>query len=309
MYPPTVVARVVYAPVSEHLAYSRRGVAKSSLRRVVYGARVYAPISVTIAPSRLPQTTSRLAPPTVVAKVIYAPVSQHLTYSRRGIPKSSLRQIIYGARVYAPISVTLAPSTRGLAKSLLHGVVIESVFIRPISVTLVQITPPRTIARLVPPEVVSPFVIPTITVWLAPAIKTQTISRLPLNLGGTPPFRPIKVTLARITPPPTRPVLFPPAVIGAGIYFRGILTHLAYSVRGKPIHRLTETDIVITQCYGIVCGTDSAAQVVGSDSGPLVTGSDTANATVKGSDSSATVTGSDEADGNVKGSDERREGC
>ena len=165
------------------------------------------------------------------------------------------------------------------------------------------------VARLIPPTVVSPFVIPTITIWLAPAIKTKTISRLTLAVEGIAPHRPIKVTLARITPPPTRSILFPPAVIGAGIYFRGVLTHLAYSVRGKPFYRLSLTKNVITQCYGIVCGTDSAAEVRGSDSGPTVTGSISADATVKGSDYAAKTTGSDEASSKVKGSDERREGC
>jgi hypothetical protein len=248
--PPVVVRYFQARPTAVHLAYSRRGKAKPRLPLVIYGARVYAPISVTLAPSRFPKPKSRLSAPTVVTRLVARPTAVHLAPSSRGKAKPFLRTVVYPARVYAPISVTLAPSRF-----------------------------PRPKSKLQPPAVV------------------QVTYEAPFSS-----------TFVRIRPPAVHSRLAPPAVVGDGVYFRGILTHLAYSLRGKTMHRLTQTQIEVVECYGTVCGFDFAAEVCGDDESATVGGITTA-ATTSGSTRGSTVGGATSSGGSVTGGDSKREGC
>jgi hypothetical protein len=115
-------------------------------------------------------------------------------------------------------------------------------------------------------------------------------------------------TFARIRPTAVFSHLKPPTVVGAGIVFRPVLTHLAYSSRGIP-KSLLQPPAGVRQCWGTVVGFDFAPSVCGSDEGAVVTGTTSANQAVSGSDSGATVTGTSAASGTVSGGDTKREGC
>lgn len=271
------------------LAYSLRGKPKSKLRPpvVVTAATPYFRREpVALAPQRRGKAKPFLNPPVVVGAFSARPVAVHLAPSRFPTPKSSLPQVVYAARVYVPIQVTLAPAPR-------QGR-------RPIWV-------------LQAPTVVRPrFVAVPIQVTLAPSHRPKpgfVVTHAPV---AKPPFfaAPISISLARITPPKRFYRLSPPALVGAGIFFRGIQTHLAYSLRGRPIYRLTLTEVQITECYGVVsCGFTFAAEVCGEVTAATVTGATSSGATVSGGDTAATAEGASESRGTVSGRDEQREGC
>jgi hypothetical protein len=279
---------VVYAPIRTHLAYSRRGAPKSFLPQ----ASLYAPqpkaeydIKVTLAPQRRGKPKSFLRPPTRVnaATPYFRKLPVTLAPQKRGRPMSFLRPpTVVQYFVARPTLVSLAPSRFPRPKSRLFGYVVAARVFAPISVTLAPSRFPTPKSRLLPPAVVTAaFIQINPTVWLV-----------------------------KITPPPVRSRLSPPAVVGAGVYFRGILTHLAYSVRGKPMYRLSFTAIAVEECYGDpMCGFDFAADVCGADGAATTVGSTAVTDNVSGSDVAATVEGASASSGSVTGDDARREGC
>jgi hypothetical protein len=270
-----------------------------------------------------------------------------LAYSLRGQPKSKLKPptVVTAPSPYLrPIDITFAPQSRGKAKSFLRPpAVVGPVLAPPIVVKLARIRPPAVHSKLRLTEIVSTAVElsgpkitlvrirPPRTEWfLRPPVAGAAVLTAEYDLKITlapqrrgrpiyelrPPtvvyeariFEPIRVTLARITPPPVHSILRPPAVVGAGIYFRGVLVHLTYSLRGKPKSKLSFTERQIEECYGTVAGFDFAPEVCGDDEGAVVGGSDTGDM-VCGSDSAATIEGATASSGSVTGGDEKREGC
>lgn len=94
----------------------------------------------------------------------------------------------------------------------------------------------------------------------------------------------------RIKVPVGNTGLAPPAVVGPGIYYRGIQVHLVRIVPPPTISFLKPPTVLLpVSPGGDVCGDDTAA-----DSG--VCGSDT---------SESRITGSDSAVGDVCGNDEQ----
>lgn len=266
------------------LAPQRRGTPKSKLRppTVIRAATPYfRDLPITLAPQARGKAKSFLRPPVVLRQFSAAPIHVTLAPQRRGAPKSRLRNYVVAARVFAPITVTLAPQPKPRTKSRLFGyIVVAPALARPISVTLAPQPKPRTASRL------RNYVVPDFVA------------------------RPVSVTLARITPPPVHSRLRPPAVIGAAITYRGIQVHLAYSVRGKTMSRLSFLEGAIVECYGdAMCGFDFAADVLGSDTAPTALGTTAAGSNVRGTDVAPTVEGASAASGSVSGDDERREGC
>jgi hypothetical protein len=331
-------------PLFITLAPQRRGKAKPFLRQTIYAARVYAPITVSLAPSRFPQPRSILRKPAVVAPVLARREIIWLAPQRRGIPKSILRKPAVVAPVLAQpivvtlarirpvrtqavllpptvvgqfaaraIEVTLAPQRRGVAKPFLREVIYGARVYAPIRVILAPSSrldrAPH--SRLAPPTVIGRFIARPPIVHLAPSRRSKpgfVVTHEPVRRAAFV-AAPVRVTLARIKPPKRFYRLSPPAVVGAGIYFRGLDVTLAYSLRGRPMHRLTLTATSIHECYGTVsCGLTFAAEVCGEVTAATVTGI-TSGATVTGGDSAATVEGASEARGTVSGRDEQREGC
>lgn len=187
---------------------------------------VATPIKVTIVRIRPQRTLAGVRRPRWIgAGIYYRGVLVRLAYSRRGVPRSVLRP----------------PASTAVARPA-----------RPIQVTFARRLPAldrRPRSRLSPPLVVNPgptYVGPAVRLT-APAGPVEAYwERRPKSKLGTPKVltttfvaSPIKVTLVRITPPRTLAGVRRPRWIGAGIFYRGILTHLAYSKRGRPKSRLS----------------------------------------------------------------------
>jgi hypothetical protein len=179
------------------------------------------------------------------------------------------------------VRVHLAYSVRGNPQSRLQPpTVVASVLASPVRVTLVRRPTPTVVSRLIPPAV--------------PAVLKAEHGSL--------------FAFARIRPVAVHSLLKPPTVVGAGIVFRPVFTHLAYSSRGKPMFLLGPMGEG-QQCFGAVTGFDFAPSACGFDEAAVVTGSDSTSHVVTGSDFGATVTGTSAAGGTVTGGDTKREGC
>jgi hypothetical protein len=304
--------------VRVHLAYSLRGKPKSILRP---------PAVIDTRPQAFYLTTS-------------------LTYSSRGTPKSVLRftAVVDSPQFDSTLLIHLAYQSRGAPKSFLKPPTVvtpATPYLRAVKTTFVRIRPvptlhvvrrpvdlvdrddlgfvrthlaysvsgkPMSFLRL--PTVVFPFVArPTeITVVRRPTPKVVSHLVPPAVTVARKAQFEATVVFARIRPVAVHSRLKPPSVVGAGIVFRPVLTHLTYSSRGKPMFLLTPMGEG-RQCFGTVTGFDFAPSVCGFDEGAVVTGSDFTDHVVTGSDSGATVTGTSAANGTVTGGDTKREGC
>lgn len=317
LYPP--VPPETFRGIQVHLAPSFRGKPKPFYVRTPI-ARLAVELSgpeITLVRIRPPKTLSFLREPVRGAAQPKAEYDLKITLApqRRGKPKSFLRPpaVVRAATPYfRDLPVTLAPQKRGQPKSFLRPPVVVQYFVaRPTLVSLAPSRFPRPKSRLfgyvVPARVFAP-----IRVTLAPSRFPTPKSRLLPPAVVNAAFIQISPTVqfARITPPRVHSRLRPPAVVGAGVYFRGILVHLAYSVRGKPKSKLSYTAIAVEECYGdAMCGFDFAADVCGFDTGTAVIGSTSTNDVVGGTDAGATVEGASAPSGSVTGDDARREGC
>jgi hypothetical protein len=251
LFPPIipVSAQVFFGP-DVKLAASKRGAPKSDLHSpAVIGSGLVNPgLRVKLVPllGRVPDTKSRLSPPTVVtAPTVFTGPKVELAPSRRGAPKSELRPpavvgagiSFYGPKTrlfplgiprqqaksrlapptavapagafYGP-TVVLAPSKRGVPKSHLFSpqVVFTAVELSGPKITLVRIRPPRVLSGLGRAAVTDQTQGPHGGVMqsLAPSFRGRPQSRL-----------------------------FPPAVITSVVQiFYGPQTSLAYSRRGAP---------------------------------------------------------------------------
>ena len=192
------------------LAYSRRGVAKPQLKPTIVpvvfapfrgivvqyvrtprnatrtmagvrapvfiGAGVYfRPILVKLAPSRRPQTVSKLRPPAVVTQVVvqvyYGPKTPFVRI--RPVPVRSFLRPPVIPPVARPVDVTLAASRRGRAVYRLQPptVVFLAVEIYGPTVQLAYSVRKRGVADLRPPTVVD------VRVYSGPAVSSRTPSR------------------------------------------------------------------------------------------------------------------------------------
>lgn len=224
LQPPAVVGDGIYFyPVAVRLAPSsdipqrRRPDSKLYPPAVVQavGTTFVGPI-VHLAPSSRGIPKSELRAPAVVgAGIVFRPVKVWRTYSRFGKPRSILRVGIVGKAPFRPVKVWLTrldltrrqphPKLRAPAR------VGAGIVFRPLDVTLAPSTDiprrRRTVADLKPPTVVNrpPAFLPSEIVALAPQSRGAPYSRL-----------------------------FPPAVVGAGVYFYPVRVKLAASSRGVP---------------------------------------------------------------------------
>lgn len=329
------------------LTYSSRGKAKSFLYPPTVVAPVLArPIVVALVRIKPPPTFSIPPAPVVVFAATPLPtLLVHLTYSRRGTPKSllgnpgqftpqpqadttllvhlapshrgrtmsRLRPPTRVAPVLAsPIQVTLAPQRRGKAKPKLRQVIYPQRQLANLTVTLAPSSrlARRTHARLRPPTVVAPILAQPVAVTLAPQRRGRpTYFLTPPTVLNIPVVHEAIVKFARIEPPRTHSILRPPAVVFPAEFFTGPQVTLVRIRPARTHSILRPAAITVEICFGhVVCGFDFAATVCGTDVGATVTGSTTA-AEVCGDDSSATATGASAPGGSVTGDDERREGC
>lgn len=269
-------------PLFVTLAPPSRGRAKPFLRQTIYGAKLYAPISVTLVPSRFPIPKSVLRKPVVVQTFRVPVIATTLVRITPPPVHSALRKPtdLVDAQDLGFVRVHLVPSRFPIPQS-----------------------------RLFPPTAVDTFTVPVVSVTLAPQARRKTVSRLLPPAVVTQQFasREIQVSFVRIRPRRTTWLLRKPVVVGArlDVYF-GPTVKLALSRRGKPFSFLG--GIVYKTCYGTVVGIDTAATVCGDTFAATVTGSESA-ATVSGTTSAATVEGTTSSRGTVTGGDTQREGC
>lgn len=279
---PVVVQAFIQRPLAITLAPQSRGVPKSTLfpPTDTRGLEDQGKVETTLVRIRPVRTISSIKPPTVVRYFVARPTS--ITLADPGKPRTR--------------SLLLPPAVIGIRP------------FRPLLVSLAANKPQPTVARLSAPTVVFPvFFARPVAVTLAPHSRGVPKSALlPPAVEGIAPHRPILVQFARITPPPVHSKLFDPAVIGDGIYFRGILVHLAPSSRGVPQYWFTfvpSLKVIPGQVCGYdeaaaeVCGDEDSAKVSGSTSGASVSGVDSAGVKVEGGDSGPKVTGRDEGGG------------
>jgi hypothetical protein len=265
-------------PIAITLAPSSRGIPKSILRRPVVidlTPQVYYP-AVTLAPSFRGKPKPILGTPTdLVDTQDLGFVAVTLAYSSRGKPKSRLIPPTVVAPVLAnPTVVQLAASFRGTPKSRLEPpTVVFPFFARPTDITLVRIRPVPTLhvvrrpvdlvdrddlgfigvhlayqSRGKPKSILrSPTVIDLrpqtyyVSLTLAPSRfpKPKSILRPDSKFAPQPQADyTILVKLAPQTRGTPKSKLRPPAVVGAGIFFREILVRLAPSRFPKPKSRL-----------------------------------------------------------------------
>jgi len=317
LFAPVVVNpfRPVARPPHVTLAPQRFGTPKSILRKPTRVAPVLAqPIAVSLAPQTRGTPKSVLRKPVVID---VRPQTYYLTttlaYSVRGKPKSFLGRPtdLVDQQDLGFVSVTLAYQSRGKTMSVLLPPTVVSAFLAaPINVTLVRRPTPSVVSRLIPPAVTAvpraQHEAPIVFARIRPPrvhslLKPPSVVAIRENIQTA-------TTFVTITPPRVHSRLKPPTVVGAGIVFRPILTHLAYSSRGKPMWLLTPMGEG-KQCYGTVTGFDFAPSVCGSDDGATVVGSTSSSMSVTGSDAGATATGTSAASGTVTGGDTKREGC
>ena len=251
------------------LVPSRRPVIKSVLRRpIVVGAaaaEIYFGPRVKFAPSHKGKTIAKLFAPAVIAgAIVYAPITTHLAYSRRGTPEYRLRPPVVLSPVDATLLVRLAYSRRGKPISKLRppAVVGAARIFRPIATTL-AIAPDDTgqklskrapHSKLKPPAVIGAAVVfGPIRVELAYSRRGKPINKLrpPSVVAGAIVYAPVKTKLAPSTKLGRIPqfVLKPPAVVGAAIVYAPVKTKLTYSRRGKPKSKLFAPITVAPQFF------------------------------------------------------------
>lgn len=250
--PPAVVTQAGFftGPVV-HLVRGRAGLPKSKLPIVVYDARVYAPVKVTLAPPRRGRTRSRLSLPVIIpptAKAEYD-LRTTLAYQSRGKPKSFLREVVYPARVYAPIKTALAYSRRGRPSSRLSPPS-EAPQLKAeigIRVTLAPqrrgVSKSRLLGVIYPGKSYEP-----IRTTLAPQRRGKPKSRLTKVIYPARVYAPISVTLAYQTRGKPKSTLRPPPLLPDEVINR---THwLAPSSRGVPKSRLSPPAVILIPQIG-----------------------------------------------------------
>lgn len=221
LFPPAVVTPVVTAVFTgpkTKLLPARRPVAKSHLGPMGSPAVVYDPLKVKLAYSLRGKPRSRLQPPTVVdPSIVFNGPAVLLTPSQRGVPKSRLvPPMVVTPAPFASVLVTkLAPSKRGHTMSHLGPMGQPAVVYAPVTVKLTYSVRGKPYSRLQPPTEVFPFF-----------------------------ARPTDVTLARIRPVRTYPVLHRPTDLVDQADLGSVRIHLAYSLRGKPRSRLLPPAVV-----------------------------------------------------------------
>lgn len=263
---PVVVTQVaaLTAPISTHLAYSKRGHARSILftpSTVGNGLAFYGPGVRLVAPiNKRAPVAHRLSAPTTTAPVaaLARPLDTTLVRGRAGVAKPVLRApaVIGGGIYFRPIDTTLSRTKvpQRFARLAPPTVVGAGIVFRPLDTTLAQIKVPKRFWKLSAPAVVSqpPAFLPAEIVRLAPSKRGKPVSHLskPAVVGNGIVFRPIDTTLVRITPPKRFFHLSPPTVVQPiGVEFFGPITHLTYSKRGRPTSVLRAPAVIGAGIY------------------------------------------------------------
>lgn len=287
LLPPAVVgAGIYFRSVLVHLAYARRGRAKSKLSAaiippiarpikvalvrirplptrsrlrvpVVVGLAPFRPIDTTLVRIRPVKTRSLLRAPVIPPLAI--PIQITLVRGRAGIPRSLLRQpTVTRAVLVEPIRATLAPGRAGRALHVLQApiVVRAAVTGEPIRVTLARIRPVRTVGQLRPAVVIEqpPFRPIQITLVLSrpPILRAQL--NQPVVVRAQFVAQPIQVTLAAIRPVPVTAFVQPAAVVGAGVVFAPIQVMLTRIRPARTQSMLRAVKVLFSISQGDVCG-------------------------------------------------------
>lgn len=251
--PPTVLqAGAVYYGPAVHLTRGRAGRVRSLLLPVPSAFQPVGTLQVALAPQRRGTPKSRLSltaiidlrpqtyfiqtqlvtikhppvehflrPPTdVFDEQDKGTIATTLAYSLRGKPKSVLRPpvVVFLAVELSGPQTKLAYSLRGKAKSHLFQPtdLVDQQDVGQVKTHLTYSRRGAPKSRLAPPTVVF----------------------LAVEIYGP------EVTLARITPPPTISRLSPPTDLVDAQDLGRVVTHLAYSLRGRPKSRLSLTAII-----------------------------------------------------------------
>lgn len=217
---PAVVAPVLARRILEVLAPQRRGVPRSRLfAPAVVGPVLARSIDVTLARIRPARTAAVLRRPTdLVDQQDLGFVRARLAYSVRGRPKSQLSE----------------------------PAVVAPVLARPLEVSLARIRPARTVALLRrPADLVDRDDLGFTRTHLAYSLRGRPRSQLSEpTVVGPVLARPVEVTLTRILPARTNPVLRKPADLVDQQDLGVVRAHLAYSLRGKPKPTLRPPTVV-----------------------------------------------------------------
>lgn len=293
--PPTVTTTaVVFRPIDVELTYSRRGRPSSILRApiipplaqpieeklvanlvrveladrgphshlfgpaVIGAGIVFRPLDITLVRGRFGPFEALLFPP--VIPPLAPPVEEKLsvqltrveTERRLSFPRLLPPVIVGAGIVFAPLEVHLAYSRRGLPQPILFppAVVGAGTTFRSILVHLAPSTRGKPKSQLFPP-IIPPVARPVETELTVQLARTELERRLafprlepPAVVGAGVYFRSILVHLAPSTRGKPKSELFPPAIVGAGIVFAPIRVVLTYSARGKPKISLFEPAVI-----------------------------------------------------------------
>jgi hypothetical protein len=254
--PPSVVAA---APVAKAeydlrttLAYQSRGKPKSRLSPPVRQTALAVPSTVTLFPllGRVPAVHSRLRPPENPPQKPIGVFVAHLTYSRRGRPKSRLSLPAW-TRSFGRVKTTLAPQRRGKPKSRLSPPAIQTYLAQPSSVTLFPLTNrvPTVHSRLLPIPPVSAAVVfyaRPIDVELTYSRRGAPRSVLAQVIYDAAIYEPIRGYLIKNKVPPVRSRLAPPTAVLPPIAFGGPRVKLVVprSRNPKVVARLAPPTVI-----------------------------------------------------------------
>lgn len=251
--PPTVVLTPgVSRPLDVTLAPGRRGHAAPVLRQpaVIGAGIVFAAVQVHRAASRRGQPKPSLRPPAVVATgVVFAPVSVQTAYSRRGAPTSTLAApaAVGNGIVFSPLTLHTARPPRTVTRSALRPPILTAATSvpAPIKPWLTRTPLRRQTSWLRGPTVINPAAVAQIgpSTILAPKPRPgRALTALhPPTVLGSPPSRPLDVTLARSSRGVAKARLAAPTAVGNPVAYHGPGVKLAWraNYRQPVSHRLS----------------------------------------------------------------------
>lgn len=221
--PAVVGDGIFYRPVLVHLTYSRRGNPQYFLSPPIIPP-LARPVVVNLAPSTRGVAKAFLTPPTVVQVEPNRPTQVHLTYSRRGKPRSTYVRApaieeTPAVEIYGPGTTLVRIRPPKVAFDLANPAVIRDIpgALGRLALTLVRIRPRPTTHVLRPAVVVSEVaaVYYGPSVQLAPSHRGKTQSKLSpprIVFLAVEVFGP-EVTLTPSRRPVTKSQLQPPVVV------------------------------------------------------------------------------------------------
>lgn len=340
-FAPTPKAETV---VSVTLAPQKRGRAKPFLRKVIYDARVYAPVRVKLAASKRGKPIGGLRPPVLIDLIPQGRVVTSLAESRRLVAKSSLSTPVvvraFSAQAIATtfvrithqpvrsklspaiipplapreerfeVTVAFAESRRPKFRSFLPTVIYGARTYAPIRVVFAPQPKPKTISKLFPPAVIDLGLVPA-RFTLAPSRFPQTIAQLfpPTVIDYRPQTYYLRVTLTQIRPVPVYPKLSLTEIVFPPFVAPKVAMFLAPSSRGIPRYfTIHPTTLRFIPPHGDICGFDTTPTAICADEETTTgaVGGDQTTSAITGTDrTGSSISGTDSSLGNVTGGDQK----